>query len=96
MDCDLVLMATNIMVEITKIIGIKEGTYTTVLSVENTTILSGIQYDKRIIGKDEEVKVLRKVKKLNKFFQVNHVIVNSRGILFQGQVKERKNGKNNN
>lgn len=96
MHCDLVLMATNIMVEITKIIGIKEGEYTTVLNAEDTTILSGIQYDKRIIGKDEEVKVLRKIKKLNKFFQVNHVIVNSRGILFQGQVKERKNGKNNN
>lgn len=96
MDCDLVLMATNVMVEITKIIGIIEGEYTTVLNAEDTTILSGIQYDKRIIGKDEEVKVLRKIKKLNKFFQVNHVIVNSRGILFQGQVKERKNGKNNN
>jgi hypothetical protein len=95
-DCDLVLMATNVMVEITKIIGIIEGEYTTVLNAEDTTILSGIQYDKRIIGKDEEVKVLRKIKKLNKFFQVNHVIVNSRGILFQGQVKERKNGKNNN
>lgn len=42
MHCDLVLIATNIMVEITKIIGIKEGEYTTVLNAEDTTILSGI------------------------------------------------------
>lgn len=92
MDCDLVLMVTNTMVEITKIIGIKEGEYTTVLNAEDTTILSGIQYDKRIVSKDEEVKVLRKIKKLNKFFQINHIIINSRSVLFQGQVKERKNG----
>lgn len=90
MDCDLVLMVTNTMVEITKIIGIKEGEYTTVLNAEDTTILSGIQYDKRIVSKDEEVKVLRKIKKLNKFFQINHIIINSRSVLFQGQIKEKK------
>ena len=92
MDCDLVLMATNVMTEINKIIGIKEGEYTTILNVEDTTILSGIQYDKRVVSKDKEVKVLRKIKKLNKVFQINHIIINSRAILFQGQVKERKNG----
>lgn len=69
MYCDLVLIATNIMVEITKIIGIKEGEYTTVLNAEDTTILSGIQYDKRIIGKDEEVKVLRKINNIGGYMK---------------------------
>ena len=69
MHCDLVLIATNIMVEITKIIGIKEGEYTTVLNAEDTTILSGIQYDKRVIGKDEEVKVLRKINSIGGYMK---------------------------
>lgn len=92
MNFDLVYKANIIMQDIPKLIGVEEGTCTTVLSVEDTTILSGIQYDKREITEQQRLKVLKQLKKLEKIFKINHILINQRGILFQGQAKERKNG----
>lgn len=92
MNFDLVHKANIIMQDIPKIIEVEEGTYTTVLNAEDTTILAGIQYDKREITEKQRLKALKQLKKLEKIFKINHILINQRGVLFQGQVKERKNG----
>lgn len=87
MDFNLVYKTNEVMQNIPKIINIQEGEYTTVLNVEDNVILSGIQYDKREISEQQRLKILRQFNKIEKFLKINHIIINQRGILFQGENK---------
>lgn len=87
MDFNLVYKTNEVMQDIPKIIEVEEGEYTTVLNVEDEIILSGIQFDKREITEQQRLKILRQLNKLEKILKINHMIINQRGVLFQGETK---------
>lgn len=87
MDFNLVYKTNEVMQDIPRIIEVEEGEYTTVLNVEDEIILSGIQFDKREITEQQRLKILRQFNKLEKILKINHMIINQRGVLFQGETK---------
>lgn len=87
MDFNLVYKTNEVMQDISRIIEVEEGEYTTVLNVEDEIILSGIQFDKREITEQQRLKILRQLNKLEKILKINHMIINQRGVLFQGETK---------
>ncbi|MDY2800394.1 MAG: hypothetical protein SOV59_03875 [Fusobacterium mortiferum] len=87
MDFNLVYKTNEVMQDIPRIIEVEEGEYTTVLNVEDEIILSGIQFDKREITEQQRLKILRQLNKLEKILKINHMIINQRGVLFQGETK---------
>lgn len=87
MDFNLVYKTNEVMQDIPRIIKVEEGEYTTVLNVEDEIILSGIQFDKREITEQQRLKILRQLNKLEKILKINHMIINQRGVLFQGETK---------
>lgn len=87
MDFNLVYKTNEVMQDIPRIIEVEEGEYTTVLNVEDEIILSGIQFDKREITEQQRLKILRQLNKLEKILKINHMIINQRGFLFQGETK---------
>lgn len=89
MDFNLVYKTNEVMQDIPRIIEVEEGEYTTVLNVEDEIILSGIQFDKREITEQQRLKILRQLNKLEKILKINHMIINQRGVLFQGETKWR-------
>lgn len=87
MDFNLVYKTNEVMQDIPRIIEVEKGEYTTVLNVEDEIILSGIQFDKREITEQQRLKILRQLSKLEKILKINHMIINQRGVLFQGEIK---------
>lgn len=50
-------------------------------------ILAGLHYDKFEISDKNRLKIISKFKKLEKKFEINHIMINSHVCIFQGTLK---------
>ena len=84
MEFDKVRMITDKVGEISKLLGLEKGETTLTLSVEDNSILIGLQFDKREIKENERIEILKKINSLKKYLKINHIIINPRSIRLQG------------
>ena len=86
MNCDLVLIATNVIQEIISIVSLNSKECTTILEIDSTTISCKIQHNQPLPKKDR-IKIFKKIKKLEKIFKTNYIIVILRSISFGLETK---------
>lgn len=55
---------------------------------DDKNILMALTYESSKVTEDERMKILKEVKKLEKSFVVNHIIINLTTVIFQGTLKE--------
>lgn len=84
MEFDKVRMITDKFGEVSKLLGLEKGETTLTLSVEDDSILIGLQFDKREINEEERLEILKKINSLKKYLKINHIIINPRSIILQG------------
>ena len=86
MNFDKVMEVQNCFLEVEKYIKVKSS-----LSMNNDekNILIALHYDSFKITEAIRVNILSEIKKLNKSFEINHIIINNHMVLLQGTVKER-------
>lgn len=84
MEFDKVRMITDKFGEVGKLLELEKGETTLTLSVEDNSILIGLQFDKREIKENERLEILKKINSLKKYLKINHIIINSRSIILQG------------
>lgn len=84
MEFDKARMITDKFGEVNKLLGLEKGETTLTLSVEDDSILIGLQFDKREINEEERLEILKKINSLKKYLKINHIIINPRSIILQG------------
>lgn len=84
MNFDKVIEVQNCFSEVEKYIKVKSS-----LSMNNDekNILIALHYDSFKIIEADRINILGKIQKLNKSFEINHVVINNHMVLFQGTVK---------
>ena len=87
MNFDIVKIVTDKFVEIKKTLKLADDEVFLVMDVDIDSILIGIQYDDIEISEKLRLQIVRKLNSLKKYLICNHVIVNTRTVLFQGTSK---------
>ena len=87
MDFDIVKIVTDKFVEIKGILKLADDEVFLVMDVDIDSILIGIQYDDIEISEKLRLQIVRKLNSLKKYLICNHIIVNTRTVLFQGTSK---------
>ena len=84
MNLDKVMEVQNCFSEVEKYIKVKSS-----LSMNNDekNILIALHYDSFKIIEADRINILGNIQKLNKSFEINHVVINNHMVLFQGTVK---------
>lgn len=84
MNFDKVMEVQNCFSEVEKYIKVKSS-----LSMNNDekNILIALHYDSFKIIEVDRINILAEIQKLNKSFEINHVVINNHMVLFQGTVK---------
>lgn len=84
MNFDKVMEVQNCFSEVEKYIKVKSS-----LSMNNDekNILIALHYDSFKIIEADRINILVEIQKLNKSFEINHVVINNHMVLFQGTVK---------
>lgn len=84
MNFDKVIEVQNCFSEVEKYIKVKSS-----LSMNNDekNILIALHYDSFKIIEADRINILVEIQKLNKSFEINHVVINNHMVLFQGTVK---------
>lgn len=84
MNFDKVMEVQNCFLEVEKYIKVKSS-----LSMNNDekNILIALHYDSFKIIEADRINILAEIQKLDKSFEINHVIINNHMVLFQGTVK---------
>ena len=87
MNFDIVKIVTDKFVEIKKTLKLADDEVFLVMDVDIDSILIGIQYDDIEISEKLRLQIVRKLNSLKKYLICNHIIVNTRTVLFQGTSK---------
>lgn len=84
MNLDRIMEVQNCFSEVKKYIKVKSS-----LSMNNDekNILIALHYDSFKIIEADRINILGKIQKLNKSFEINHVVIDNHMVLFQGTVK---------
>lgn len=84
MNLDKIMEVQNCFSEVKKYIKVKSS-----LSMNNDekNILMALHYDSFKIIEADRINILGKIQKLNKSFEINHVVIDNHMVLFQGTVK---------
>lgn len=56
---------------------------------DDKNILMALTYESSKVKENEKMEILKEVKKLEKSFVVNHIIINLCTVIFQGTLKEQ-------
>lgn len=87
MDFNIVTKVLNTLEEIKKYI--KNDTFV-IMQNDEQSILAGLHFNSFEIKEKEQLKIIQKLKKLDKAIEINHIVINSHICLFQGNLKGGK------
>lgn len=85
MDFDKTLEVTNALTAIEKILKTKANIFMDTNDGKN--ILAGIYFEEQYNIDKINVKILKEFKKLEKSFDINHIVINKKQVIFQGTLK---------
>lgn len=81
---DVVKIVTDSFAEIRDILNLQEEETSLILDVDTDNILIGIQYDDVEITGKMRLQIVKKINSLKKYLNCNHILINSRSVIFQG------------